>query len=68
VRNYELEELRRRIKELENRRLGDVEVESESKDEIKEERDVEEGHPTICVIYFLRDKGSARDQGRSFML
>jgi hypothetical protein len=38
ARNRELEELRRRIEELENKRLGDVETDSESEDEPEEER------------------------------
>jgi hypothetical protein len=37
ARNRELEELRRRIEELETRRYGDVETGSESEDEPEEE-------------------------------
>jgi hypothetical protein len=45
---------------MENRRLGDVETDSDSEDQIEEERNVEEGDPTVRLIYFLKDRGSAR--------
>jgi hypothetical protein len=56
----ELEELRRRIEELENRRYGDVETDSESESEPEAERNVEEVDPTTWLISFLKDRGSAR--------
>ena len=55
-----MEELRRRIEDLENRRLGDVEEDLESKDNIEEERNAEEGDPTLRLISFMKDRGSAR--------
>jgi hypothetical protein len=55
-----LEELQRRIEELENRRLGDVKLYSESEDEIEEEPNVEEGYLVVHSISFPKEKGSAR--------
>ena len=55
-----MEELRRRIEDLENRRLGDVEEDLDSKDNIEEERNAEEGDPTLHLISFMKDRGSAR--------
>jgi hypothetical protein len=60
ARNIELEELRRRIEELENIRLGDVETDLESEDELEQERNVEEVDLVVQLIYFLKDKGSER--------
>ena len=42
-----MEELRRREEELENRIFGDVEVEFKSKEDIVEEKKIEEGEPTL---------------------
>lgn len=58
--NQELEDLRWRIEELENRRNGDAKVYSESKEEIKEEYDVEERHLVVRMISYLSNGGSGR--------
>jgi hypothetical protein len=57
-----LEELRRRIEELENRQIGDVGAiaDSESKDEMEEERNVDERDSVKRLISFLKDRGNAR--------
>jgi hypothetical protein len=48
------------MEELENRRIGDAIGDIESEDDIEEEQNVEEGDPTIQLISFMKDKGSAR--------
>lgn len=58
--NRELEDLRRRIEELENRRNGDVEVDLGSEGEIEEEHDAKERDLAIRMISYLSNKGSAR--------
>ena len=45
VKNQELEELRRRIEELENKRNGNDEVYSEAEEDIEEEQNVVEVDP-----------------------
>jgi hypothetical protein len=45
---------------LENRRNGEVELDYESEEEIEVEQNVEEGDPTMCLISFLSNRGSAR--------
>jgi hypothetical protein len=58
--NRELENLRRRIEELENRRNGDDEVYSEPEEEIEDERDGDERDPTTRLISYLSNRGSAK--------
>jgi hypothetical protein len=58
--NRELENLRRRIEELENRRNGNDEVYSELEEEIKDEWDGDERYPTTRLISYLSNRGSAK--------
>jgi hypothetical protein len=58
--NRELENLRRRIEELKNRRNGNDGVYSEPKEEIKDERDGDERDPTSRLISYLSNRGSAK--------
>lgn len=57
----ELEELKRRIKEIENRRIADVGIITyyELEDDIGEEWNVDERNPTKCLISFFKDRGNA---------
>ena len=56
-----MEELRRRIKELENIRIGDVVVvaDLELEDEMEEEQNVDERDPEKRLISFMKDKANA---------
>jgi hypothetical protein len=62
VRNLELEEWRRRIEELENRRIRYVGViaYSELEDDMDEERNVDERDPGERLISFMTNRGNAR--------
>jgi hypothetical protein len=58
--NRELEELRRRIEELENRRNGEVELDCKYKEEVEFEQNDMEGDTTVCLISFLSKKDNVR--------
>ena len=58
--NQELEELRRRIEELENRRNGEEELESEAKEEIDVDHNDENKDLVVLLISYLAKRGSAR--------
>jgi hypothetical protein len=66
ARNQELEELQRRIEELEHIRDGDVETDSDSEAESEIEQNTEDVDPTEHLISYLSNKGSVK--GRGFML
>lgn len=60
AKNKEFKELRRRIKELENRRNGDHELDSDSEEEIEVEQNPKDGDPIVYLISYLSNIGSVR--------
>ena len=58
--NRELEELRRRIEELENRRNGNEETDSKVEEKIEEEYNAREVDPVVHLISFLINRGNAK--------
>jgi len=60
--NRELENLRRRIEELENIRNGDDEVYSDLEEEIEDEWDNDERDPISRMIVYLSNRGSAKGE------
>ena len=55
-----MEELRRRIKELENGRNGGGKLNSEVEEEIEEEKNNGEVNPAMHLISFLSNRGITR--------
>jgi hypothetical protein len=60
ARNQELEELQRRIEELEHRRDGDVATNSNSKAKSEIEQNIEDVYPAERLISYLSNKGSTK--------
>jgi len=60
VKIWELGEFNRIIEDCKNKRLRDVEADSESGYEIEEEENIEEVDPIIHLISFIKDRGSTK--------
>ena len=60
ARNEELEELRRRIEELENIRNGEDELASKVEEEIEIKQNDEDKDPTVRLIPYMSNMGSTR--------